>query len=116
MFARLRHDAIVGGNDQQRIVDSADARHHGVHQALVTRHVDESQDLAVRQCCVRISRLDRDAARLLLLEPVGIDAGERAHHAGFAVIDVSRGTDDHRSNASVRSAFCSHSSGLLLAR
>src|SRR5262249_17795414 len=32
---------------------------------------------------------------LLLLEPVGVDAGERAHQRGLAMIDMARRADDH---------------------
>ena len=41
------------------------------------------------------AEVDGDAARLLLLEPVGVDAGQLAHQRGLAVIDVAGGADDH---------------------
>ena len=43
----------------------------------------------------REAEIDRDAPSLLLGQPVGIDAGERAHERGLAVIDVARGAEDH---------------------
>ena len=98
MLAGLRHDPVIGRDHQHRVVDPARPGHHRVHEALVTRHVDESQYLAAWERRVRVAELDRYAARLFLLEAIRIDAGERAHHAGLAVVDVSRGTDDHRSN------------------
>ena len=52
----------------------------------------------------REAELDRDAARLLLRQPVGVDAGQRADERGLAVVDVtaqSRGSarPSARSNA-----------------
>ena len=41
------------------------------------------------------AEIDRDAARLLLLQAVGIDAGQRAHERGLAVVDMAGGADDH---------------------
>jgi hypothetical protein len=38
--------------------------------------------------------VDGDAALLLLLEPVGVDAGQRLDEARLAVVDVAGGTDD----------------------
>jgi len=55
VFASLRHHAVVGRDDQHRKVDSARAGDHRVHQALVTRYIHESQDLAVGERRVRIT-------------------------------------------------------------
>ena len=77
MLARLRHDAVVGGDHQHHEVDARGAGQHVVHEALVTGHVDEADDLAARARPIGKAQIDRDAARLLLLEPVGIDAGQR---------------------------------------
>ena len=43
---------------------------------------------------VREAEVDRDPARLLLREPVGVGAGERAHERALAVVDVARRPDD----------------------
>ena len=44
------------------------------------------------------AQVDRDAARLLLGQAVGVDAGQRAHQRRLAVVDVARGADDHASS------------------
>ncbi len=95
MLARLRHDAVVGGNHQDHEVDAGGAGQHVVHQALVARHIDEADGLAVGPRPVGEAQIDGDAARLLLLEPVGVDPGEPAHQRRLAVIDMAGGTDDH---------------------
>ena len=38
--------------------------------------------------------IDGDAAPLLLFQPVGIGAGERAHQGALAVVNVAGGADD----------------------
>ena len=43
---------------------------------------------------VREPEVDGDPALLLFLQPVGIDAGQRAHERALAVIDVAGRADD----------------------
>ncbi len=43
MLDRLRHDAVIGGDDQQREIDSAGAGQHGMDEALMTGDVDETE-------------------------------------------------------------------------
>ena len=47
MLARLRHDPVVGRDDQQHEVDAGGAGQHVVHEALVAGHVDEAEHVAV---------------------------------------------------------------------
>ena len=77
---------------------------HVVDEPLVAGHVDEAEHAAVRQRQVGVAELDRDAARLLLLQAVGVDAGERLHQRGLAVVDVACGADDHGSSRLWRAA------------
>ena len=102
MLARLRHDAVIGRDDQQHEIDAGRAGQHVVHELLVPRHVDEAEHAAVRRRQVGEAEIDRDAARLLLLQAVGIDAGQRAHERGLAVVDMARGADDHVPRAAAR--------------
>ncbi|CUK16824.1 Uncharacterised protein [Achromobacter xylosoxidans] len=95
MFAGLRHDAVIGRHHQQAEVDAAGAGSHGMHQLFVARHVDEAQHVAVGQGRVGVAQLDRDAARLLFLEAVGIDARQRPYQRGLAMVDMAGGADDH---------------------
>ena len=94
VLARLRHRAVVGGDDQQHMVDAGGAGQHVAHQFLVARHVDEAQHLAVRQRLVGKAQVDSNAAFLLLLQAVGVHAGERLHERRLAVVDVACGSDD----------------------
>src|SRR5690349_7889045 len=58
-------------------------------------HVDEAELAAIAEIAVGVAQIDGDAARLLLLEAVGIDAGQRFDQGGLAVVDMARGADDH---------------------
>src|SRR5471032_1602100 len=102
MLDGLRLDALCGRDDQERRIDADGAGQHVVHEALVARHVDEAQLPAVAEVAVGIAEVDRDAARLLFLEAVGIDAGQRFDQCSLAVVDVPRGADDQ----GVSSASC----------
>ena len=82
----------------EREVDAAGAGEHVVHEPLVAGHVDEA-DHAVAGRHVGEAEVDGDAAGLLLLQPVGVDAGQRPHQAGLAVVDVAGGADDHRAGS-----------------
>ena len=102
VLARLRHHRLVGGHDEHHEVDAADAGEHVLDEALVAGHVDEREvDVADRQ--VREAEIDRDAARLFFLQPVGIGAGQRLDQRGLAVIDVAGGADDDRLHGPARS-------------
>ena len=43
MFARLRLDRVVGGNDQQRQVHTRRTGQHVSHKAFMSRHIDNSK-------------------------------------------------------------------------
>ena len=95
MLDGLRLDALGRRHDQQRRVDAGGAGQHVVHEALVARHVDEAELAAAAEVAVGVAEIDGDAARLLLLEAIGVDAGQRLDQRGLAVVDVARGADDH---------------------
>ena len=95
MLARLRHDAIVGGHAQQVAVHSARARDHVAHEALVPWDVDQADPAPRRQLERREAQLDRDAARFLGRQAVGVAAGERQHQRRLPVVDATRGAEDH---------------------
>ncbi len=95
VLAGLRHHTIVGGHQQQREIDAGGAGQHGVHQALMPRHIDEADAHAARRIEEGIAQLDADAALLFFGQAVGVHAGERTHQRGLAVVDVAGGADDH---------------------
>ena len=95
MLDGLRHDAFIGGDDEQHHVDTRRARQHIMHEPLMAGHVDKAEHRTVRHRRIGIAEVDGDAALLLLGQPVGIDARQCLDQRGLAVIDVAGGADDH---------------------
>ena len=90
----LGHHRLVGGHHQRHRVDAVRPRQHVADEALVARHVDERGHHPLPQLAVGEAEVDRDAALLLLLQPVGVGAGERAHERALPVVDVAGRPDD----------------------
>ena len=93
VLARLGHDGLVGGDDEEHRFDPARAGQHVANELLVARHVHERDAHAV-PLGVRESQIDRDAAPLLLGEPVGVDAGQSPDQRGLPVVDVPGRPDE----------------------
>ena len=74
MFAGLRHHACVRGDDEQYKIDPGGTGDHGADESLVSRYIDDANDLARRQLQVSEAELDGDAARFFFFEAVGVDA------------------------------------------
>jgi hypothetical protein len=113
VLARLRHDAVVGCDDEH---DDVDARDHVLDEALVSRDVDDPDRATVGQLEAREAEVDRHPALLLLLEPVGIDAGQHFHERRLAVVDVPGGADDdgldlHAGDDATRRERCRRNAG-----
>ena len=75
----------------------ADATETGqgvVDEAFVPRYVDET-DLETVAFEMGEPQVDRDAALLLFLPSIAIDAGKRLDQAGLAVVDVAGCADNH---------------------
>ena len=98
MLVRLRPRALARVDDEQEEVDAGRAGDHRAHEALVAGDVDERQAAAVGQVERRVAELDRDAARLLLGQAVGVLARERAHERSLAVVDVTGCADGQRTS------------------
>ena len=93
VFASLGHDAFVGGDHEKGEVDAANAGEHVLDEALMAGDVDDADLLAAGESKPGKAEVDGEAAVLLLLQTVRVDAGERLDKGGLAVVDVSGGTD-----------------------
>jgi hypothetical protein len=96
VLARLRHHAVVGRDDHQVEVDARRAGHHRPHEPLVARHVDDREPPSGGQVERRVAELDRDAARPLLRQPVGVHARQCTHQRRLAVVDMPGGAERER--------------------
>ena len=93
VLARLRHDRVVGGDDEHGQVDAGGAGEHVLDEALVAGHVDDAE-AEVAQVEGGEADVDGDAAGLLLGQAVAVDAGEGLDERGLAVVDVAGGAED----------------------
>ena len=85
---------LVGRHNQQHGVHPGGARDHVAYEAFVPRNVHERQHALGRQLQIGETEIDRDASFLLLLEPVGMDPGQRLNERALAVVDVSGGAEN----------------------
>ena len=106
VLAGLRLNGFIRRNHQQHQVNSTHARQHVAHKALMPRHVDKAQAQRLasrrRQFQMRKADINRNAATLLFLQAVGINAGQRLYQRGFAVVDMPCCANDYGLHASIR--------------
>ena len=96
VLGRLRHPALVGGDDEHHRRDRADPGEHRGDEPLVPRDVDEGDLRARGQRRPGEPQVDGHAATALLGPPVGLHPGERPDERRLAVVDVAgRGYDLH---------------------
>ncbi len=96
VLVRLRPRALVRVDDEQEEVDSGRAGDHRADEALVAGDVDDGQPAPVGQLERRVPEVDRDAARLLFGQPVGVLARQRLDERRLAMVDVTGGGDRQR--------------------
>jgi hypothetical protein len=94
MLPRLRHRSFVGGDDEHRRVDPADAGQHVLDESLVTWHIHNADAPSARQREMSETEVDRHLPCLLFGEAVGIDPGQRFDQRRLAVVDMARRTDN----------------------
>ena len=101
MLHRLRHDALVGRDDEHDCRHATGAGEHVADEVAVPGNVDEAD--AERRSVRRLrfkgseSEVDGDAAALLFGKPIGVNAGQGANQRRLAVVDMAGGSDDDRS-------------------
>ena len=93
MLPGLRHDRLVGCDDEEHRIDPSGAGEHVPDEALVTGHVHEG-DADALPLGMGEPEVDRDAPALLLRQAVRVDAGQGANESGLAVVDVTGGSDE----------------------
>jgi len=107
----LGHDALVGGHGQEDHVHARGPGHHGAHEVLVSRNVHHPEHQLVAVPQLGEAQVDGDPPLLLLLEAVGIHAGEGVHQRRLAVVDVpGRAQDGSEGTAHAASSSAGRSS------
>jgi hypothetical protein len=97
MLSRLGHHAVIGRDDKKRGINAGRASDHVLHEALVTRHIDDSDRPSIRAKPGGEAEIDGQLSRLLFRKPIRINSCQASHEARFPVINVSR-----RANNKVR--------------
>ena len=90
----LGHHALVGGDHEHDEVDPAHPGQHVLHEPLVAGHVDDAEGELGAEGQVGEADVDGDPALLLLLQAVGVDAGEGVDEGRLPVVDVAGGARD----------------------
>ncbi len=101
MLLALGFPPLVGRDHEEHQPNRTHAREHVRDEALVSGNIDEPDLPPARERAPRVPQVDGQAAALLLLPPVGVDAGEAGDERGLAVIHVSGGGDDAQSRSFV---------------
>jgi hypothetical protein len=104
MFIGLGHDAVVGGDDEEKDVDGGGAGDHVADEVAVSGDIDDADEAAVGggvagggggvEGAGREAEVDAHAAGFFLGEAVGVAAGEGFDEGSFAMIDMAGGADD----------------------
>ena len=102
VFARLRHDAVVCGNDEDDEVHTRRAGQHCAHEFFVARHVDEAEGLPVCSTLISKTEVDRNAALFLFRQSIRVDARQSLDDGRFSMIDMPGRRDNHRSQLTQR--------------
>ena len=94
VLAGLRHDAFVGGDDQQGRVDPPDPGQHVLDKVPVPGHIHDADLLAVGQGEPSKAKVDGHLAGLFLLEAVRMNPRQRSDESGLSMVDVACGSND----------------------
>ena len=77
-----------------RVVDTVGAGQHVPDETFMPRNVHDPAVHVTGQAEMGEAQVDRNAALLFLLQPVGVGPGEKLDERGLAVVDVTGGADD----------------------
>jgi len=92
MLPRLRHDAIISGNQKDYPINAGGAGHHRFDEMLVAGDIDNA-DFQIAERAWGKAQLDTHAPLFFFLEPVGLAAGQTLDQRGLAVIDMPGGSE-----------------------
>ena len=94
MLTRLRHNAVIGRDDEHNDIDAGRTGEHIPHKTLVAGNVDERYAFVSRSQ-LRKPDIDRDTAAFFIRQTVRVNARQRSHKCCFSVVDMTCGSDDN---------------------
>ena len=74
MFAGLRHDALVGGDDEQGCINAAHSGEHVLDKAFVAGHIDDADLAAAGQFEPGKAEVYGHATFFFFRQAIGVDA------------------------------------------
>lgn len=96
MLSRLRHDPVIGRDDEKCKICAADARQHIAYETLMARRIDESDYMVVAAVPISETQIDRYSAATLFGQAIRLDTGESPDERGFSVIYMAGCCNDHQ--------------------
>src|SRR6266498_3492000 len=103
MFVRLWHDAFIGSDDEQRRVNSPNAREHILNEVTMTRHIHNPNFLPIGKHEPAKAKLDGHFTRLFFFETVRMYTRQRRNKRGLSMIYMTCCTDNaHRISKTLR--------------
>ena len=93
MFNRLLFDRVIASDNQQHHVHSSGTGQHLADELFVAGNVNDA-DSIVFDFEERVTEFDRDAAFLFFRKSIGVSAGQSSDQGCFAVVDVTRRTQN----------------------
>ena len=93
MLARLWHHAFVGGDDEQRGINAADACQHIFDEVTMTGDIHHANGFVIEREPSE-AEINRHLALAFFFESIWMNAGEGVNQRGLAVIHMTGGADD----------------------
>ncbi|MPM81160.1 hypothetical protein SDC9_128212 [bioreactor metagenome] len=95
MFARLWHDSLIRGDDQNDDIKTAHSCQHILDKSLMTRDVDESGSSSTRQIKISKPNLDGDSTLLFFFQSIGFNMGQGSNQGRLSMIHMTSCPDDN---------------------
>ena len=93
VFASLRHNALVGGNNQQRRINTAHTREHIFDEAFVTGDIDNADLAPTWQFEPGKAQVYRHAAFFFFRQAIGINACQSFDERRFPMVYMAGSTN-----------------------
>jgi len=94
VFSGLGHGTVIGRNDQHPEIDPTDPGNHVVNETAMPGHVDKTHNGLIVRPPIGIAQVDGKSAVPFLFQTIRFHAREILDQRGFAVVDVTCGSDN----------------------
>jgi hypothetical protein len=95
MFPGLWHDPLVCGDNKGQQIHTGYPGHHILDKFLMAGDIDNTKPVTAGKIKIGKPKLNGDSPFLLLLQPVGFNPRQGSNQAGFAMVNMTRGTKNN---------------------